>query len=80
MSIYYSVLISIFGVALALMVIDPNVGYWIDLQVQNAIVQLKRRYYIITLGTVVKFQTWKMKRELKKIRREYNLPEDDNDN
>ena len=80
MSIYYSVLISIFGVALALMVIDPNVGYWIDLQVQNAIVQLKRRYYIITIGTVVKFQTWKMKRELKKIRREYNLPEDDNDN
>lgn len=79
MSIYYSVLISIFGVALALMVIDPNVGYWIDLQVQNAIVQLKRRYYIITIGTVVKFQTWKMKRELKKIRREYNLPEDDND-
>ena len=76
MSIYYSVLISIFGVALALMVIDPNVGYWIDLQVQNAIVQLKRRYYIITIGTVVKFQTWKMKRELKKIRREYGLPDD----
>jgi len=76
MSIYYSVLISIFGVALALMVIDPNVGYWIDLQVQNAIVQLKRRYYIITLGTVVKFQTWKMKRELKKIRKEYGLPDE----
>ena len=80
MSIYYSVLIATFGVVLALMLIDPNIGYWIDLQVQNAIVQLKRRYYIITLGTVVKFQTWKMKRELKKIRREYNLPEDDNDN
>ena len=80
MSVYYSVVISIFAVVLALMVIDPNIGYWIDLQVQNAIVQLKRRYYIITLGTVVKFQTWKMKREFKKIRREYNLPEDDNDN
>ena len=80
MSIYYSVLIATFGVVLALMLIDPNIGYWIDLQVQNAIVQLKRRYYIITIGTVVKFQTWKMKRELKKIRREYNLPEDDNDN
>ena len=80
MSIYYSVLIAAFAVVLALMLIDPNIGYWIDLQVQNAIVQLKRRYYIITIGTVVKFQTWKMKRELKKIRREYNLPEDDNDN
>jgi len=80
MSIYYSVLIATFAVVLALMLIDPNIGYWIDLQVQNAIVQLKRRYYIITIGTVVKFQTWKMKRELKKIRREYNLPEDDNDN
>ena len=76
MSIYYSVLISIFAIVLALIAIDPNVGYWIDLQVQNAIVQLKRRYYIITIGTVVKFQTWKMKRELKKIRKEYGLPDE----
>ena len=76
MSIYYSVVISIFAVVVALMVIDPNIGYWIDLQVQNAIVQLKRRYYIITLGTVVKFQTWKMKREFKKIRKEYGLPDE----
>jgi hypothetical protein len=76
MSVYYSVLISIFAVVLALMVIDPNIGYWIDLQVQNAIVQLKRRYYIITIGTVVKFQTWKMKREFKKIREEYGLSDD----
>ena len=76
MSVYYSVVISIFAVVLALMVIDPNIGYWIDLQVQNAIVQLKRRYYIITIGTVVKFQTWKMKRELKKIRKEYGLPDE----
>lgn len=77
MSIYYSVLIAAFAVVLALMLIDPNIGYWIDLQVQNAIVQLKRRYYIITIGTVVKFQTWKMKRELKKIRKEYGLPDED---
>ena len=76
MSVYYSVVISIFAVVLALMVIDPNIGYWIDLQVQNAIVQLKRRYYIITIGTVVKFQTWKMKREFKKIRKEYGLPDE----
>ena len=76
MSVYYSVVMSIFAVVLALMVIDPNIGYWIDLQVQNAIVQLKRRYYIITLGTVVKFQTWKMKREFKKIRKEYGLPDE----
>lgn len=77
MSVYYSVVISIFAVVLALMVIDPNIGYWIDLQVQNAVVQLKRRYYIITIGTVVKFQTWKMKREFKKIRKEYGLPDED---
>ena len=76
MSIYYSVVIAAFAVVLALMLIDPNIGYWIDLQVQNAIVQLTRRYYIITIGTVVKFQTWKMKRELKKIRKEYGLPDE----
>jgi len=78
MSIYYSFLITIFGVVLVLMLTDPNIGYWIDLQAQNAIIQLKRRYYIITLGVVVKFQTWRLKREIEKIRREYNLPEDNN--
>lgn len=74
---YYLTLFSVAAVIVVLMAMDPNVATYIDLQVQNAVVQLKRRYYIITMGTVVKFQTWKMKREIKKIRKEYGLPDEE---
>ena len=76
MSIYYSLLLTIFSVVAIMMVIDPNMGMWIDLQFRNVVVQLKRRYYIITMGTVIKYQTWKMKQEFKKIRKEYGLPDE----
>lgn len=76
MSIYYSILLSVFGVVAIMIVIDPNIGMWIDLQLQNLVVQLKRRYYIITLGTVLKYQNWKLMRELKIIRKERNLPDE----
>jgi len=76
MSIYYSLLLTIFSVVAIMIVIDPNMGMWIDLQIRNVVVQLKRRYYIITMGTVIKYQTWKMKQEFKKIRKEYGLPDE----
>ncbi len=76
MSIYYSLLLTIFSVVAIMMIIDPNMGMWIDLQFRNVVVQLKRRYYIITMGTVIKYQTWKMKQEFKKIRKEYGLPDE----
>lgn len=76
MSIYYSILLSVFGVVAIMIVIDPNIGMWIDLQLQNLVIQIKRRYYIITLGTVLKYQNWKLMRELKIIRKERNLPDE----
>jgi hypothetical protein len=74
MSIYYSILFSIFGVVTVMIVIDPNIGMWIDLQLKNVVIQLKRQYYLITLGTVLKYQNWKLMRELKNIRKEHELP------
>lgn len=65
--IYYIILLGIFGFVLMLIIIDPNVGMYIDLQLQNLVVQTKRRYYIITMGAVIKYQNWKLKREVKKI-------------
>jgi hypothetical protein len=59
------------------MAMDQNVATYVNLQFQNFIVQLKRRWYIITIGTVVKYQTWKMKQEIKKIRKEYGIPNDE---
>lgn len=74
---YYLTLFSITAVIVVLMAMDPNVATYIDLHFRNVLVQLKRRYYIITMGTVIKFQTWKMKREIKKIRKEYGLPDEE---
>ena len=74
---YYLTLFSLTAVIVVLMAMDPNVATYIDLHFRNMLVQLKRRYYIITLGTVVKFQTWKMKREMKKIRKQYGLPDEE---
>lgn len=75
MSLYYTSLICVFAIVLALMVIDPNVGVFIDLQLKNLWVQIKRIYYLITIGAVVKINNWKLKRELQKMRREYDMPD-----
>lgn len=76
MSLYYTALICVFAIVLALMVIDPNVGVFIDLQVKNLWVQIKRMYYLITIGTVVKINNWKLKREIKRLRQDYDMPDE----
>jgi hypothetical protein len=70
-SIYYGALLSIFAVVMLLIVVDPNVGMYLDLKFRQSIIGLKRYYYIITLGTVIKYQNWKLKREFKKIQKEF---------
>lgn len=79
MSLYYSAMIAVFAIVLALMVIDPNVGVFIDLQIKNLWVQTKRQWYLLTIGTTVKFQNWKLKRALKKMRRELGLPDEESE-
>jgi hypothetical protein len=73
---YYLTLFSLTAVIVVLMAMDPNIATYIDLQFRWLIVRLKRRWYIITIGTMVKFQTWKMKREIEKIRREHGLDDE----
>lgn len=75
-SIYYGTLLSIFAVVMLLIVVDPNVGMYLDLKFRQSIIELKRYYYIITLGTVIKYQNWKLKREFKKIRKQYGIPDE----
>lgn len=75
MSLYYSALIGVFAIVLALMVVDPNVGVYLDLQLKNLWVQIKRQWYLLTIGTTIKVQNWKLKRELNKMRKEYDMPE-----
>jgi membrane protein YdbS with pleckstrin-like domain len=73
---YYLTLFTLTAVIVALMAMDANVAAWIDLQFRWFVVRLKRRWYIITIGTMVKYQTWKMKREINKIRKEHGIFED----
>ncbi len=76
MGLYYSALISVFAIVLALMIIDPNVGVYLDLQLKNLWVQIKRQWYLLTIGTTIKIQDWKIKREINKMRREYKLSDE----
>ena len=74
---YYLTLFTLAAIIIALMAVDPNVGTFIDLKFRHFIVEIKRRYYILTIGAVVKYNTWKMKREIEKIRKEYVIPDDE---
>lgn len=74
---YYLTLFTLAAVIVVLMAMDPNVGTFIDLKFRHFIVEVKRRYYILTIGTVVKYNTWKMKREIEKIKKEYGIPDDE---
>ena len=74
---YYLTLFTVTAIIVVLMAMDPNIATYIDLQFRNVIVQLKRRYYILTIGAVVKYNTWKMKREIKKIKKEYGIPDEE---
>lgn len=76
-STYYATLIAVFGVLVVLIAIDPNVGVYIDLQLRNLVVQVKRFYYLLTIGAVVKYNNWKLGREIKKIQKDYGMPDDE---
>lgn len=79
MSLYYSAMIAVFAIVLAMIAIDPNVGVFIDLQIKNLGVQIKRQWYLLTIGSTVKFENWKMMRRLKKMRRELGLPDEESE-
>lgn len=78
MTTYYFSLFAVFAVIIFVIAVDPNVATYIDLQLKNLVVQLKRQYYLVTIGTQIKYENWKLMRALKKIRKELNLPDETN--
>jgi len=75
-STYYLSLLTVFAIIVVMIAVDPNVGVYIDLQLRNLIVQIKRLYYLLTIGAQVKYTNWKLGREIKKITKDYNLPDE----
>lgn len=73
---YYYTIVSVFAIVIALVIIDPNFGTWIDLQTKVLGVNVRRYYMMATMWPRIKYNHWQMQRALKKIRKEYNLPED----
>lgn len=76
MSLYYYALLTVFSIVVVMIAIDPNVGVFIDLQLKNLVVQVKRFWYLMTIGAQIKYNNWHLRREISKIRREKGLPDD----
>lgn len=74
MTYYYS-LLSVFAIILALMVIDPNVGTYIDLQIKLLRIRVLTFWMRMTMYPRIKYNSWEIQRRLKKIQRELNGPE-----
>jgi len=70
MEIYYYTVFSIFAIILALMVVDPNVGLYIDLLFKNFSVQFRKFKWILFNSPdnpIVRWMMW---------RRSYRLAEE----
>lgn len=65
-SYYYSLFI-VTAIIIALMVIDPNVGVWIDLQFKLLVVRIRSLYYLILLHPRNPISRWQMERRIEKL-------------
>ena len=69
MTYYYS-LITIFAIVLSLMVIDPNVGTYIDLQFKLLRIKIITLWMRVTMYPRIKYNNWEIQRRIKKIKKE----------
>jgi len=70
---YYYALLTIFAVVVYMMAVDENVGKWILLQVQLIRINIIKRWFVLTLGIRLRYDNYKLKRALEKIRKDYNI-------
>ena len=73
---YYYTLLALFAVAVYAMSVDENVAPYIWLQFQMVRLYVKKRWFILTLGTRLQYDRLVMMREIKRIRKEHNIPDD----
>ena len=71
-SYYYSLLL-LFAIVVYMMVVDENVSRWIWLQFQLLRINIIKRWFILTLGIRLRYDNYKLKRALEKIRKDYNI-------
>jgi cellulose synthase/poly-beta-1,6-N-acetylglucosamine synthase-like glycosyltransferase len=70
----YYIFLVVCAVIVYVFAVDPNVAIWVELQIKNLWVQIKRRWYLTTWYPQMKYNNWVMLRRLKKMRKEMGLP------
>jgi len=71
------VLLTIFAVIAYIIIVDPNVSQWVALQIQLFRINMVKRWFVLTLGIRLRYDNFKLKRALIKIRKDYGIHSDD---
>jgi len=74
-SAYYTVLAA-FALAVYFIVTDENAARMVSLRFSWFWVNVRRRWFILTMAPRLHYDMWRMKQEVKRIRKEHGLPND----
>jgi len=74
-SAYYTVLTA-FAIAAYFILTDENAARMVYLRLAELSINVRRRWFILTMWPRLKYDRWVMMRELKRIRKEHGLPND----
>lgn len=69
---YYYVGTVLFLFLIGLIIIDPNIGMYIDLQYRLFVINLRRFKMLVTLYPRLMFSQWRIKQDYKKYKRDDN--------
>ena len=72
---YYTVLV-IFSIAVYFIVTDENAARLVNVRFLELMIEIRRRWMILTMWPRIKYDQWKIRRFIKKYRKEQNLPGD----
>jgi len=72
---YYTVLAA-FALAVYFIVTDENAASMVSLRFSWFWVNVRRRWFILTMAPRLHYDVWRMKQEVKRIRKEHGLPND----
>ena len=74
-SAYYTVLTA-FAIAAYFILTDENAARMVYLRLAALSINVRRRWFILTMWPRLQYDVWRMKQEVKRIRKEHGLPND----
>jgi hypothetical protein len=70
-------LLTIFLVIAYIIIVDPNVSQWVILQIHLFRINMVKCRFVLTLGIRLRYDNFRLKRALNKIRKDYGIHSDD---